>query len=55
MQSSQETREKNDPISSWMLLQPYPNKFPEGNKKWKLPHMARPQQSTLAEASTPYY
>ena len=38
---------KIDIISSWMLLQLYPKEFPEGNKKWKFTHMARPQQSTL--------
>ena len=44
-------RQKEDkiyPISLWMMLQPQPKNFPEGNKKWKLYHMARTQQSTLA-------
>ena len=39
-----------DKISSRMLLQPQPNNFPEGNKKWELPHTSRPQQSILDEA-----
>ena len=43
---------RNNPIFSWILFQPHPKNFPEGNKKWKLTHTARPQQSTLSEAST---
>ena len=27
-----------------MLLQTYTKKFSEGDKEWKLPHLARPQQ-----------
>ena len=38
-----------------MMLQPHPKNFPEGNKKWKLTHIYKPQQSTLAETSTFYY
>ena len=37
-------------ISSWMMFQPHPNKSPKGNQEWKIPHMARPQQSTIVKA-----
>ena len=33
-----------------MLFQPNTKKFPEGDKEWELPHMARPQQSTIVKA-----
>ena len=40
-----------NPIYSWMLFQPDTNKFPEGDKEWKLPHIDRPQQSRIVKSS----
>ena len=42
-----------DPVSSWVLLHPHPKDFPEGDKKWKLSYMDRPQQSKFVKTSTP--
>ena len=38
-----------------MLFQPDTKNFPEGDKEWKLPHMAGPQQSEIFKASSPQH
>ena len=34
-----------------MLFQYDTKNFPEGDKEWELPHMAKPQQSKIVKAS----
>ena len=36
-----------------MIFQNDTKNFPEVDKEWKLPHMAKPQQSTTDKASAP--
>ena len=33
-----------------MLFHPNTKNFPEGDKEWELPHMARPQNSKIVKA-----
>ena len=44
-----------NPISSWMLFQPDTKNFPEGDKEWKIPHMDRPQKSTIVKSYAPHH
>ena len=46
----EQDEDRTDPISPWMLFQPDTKNFPEGDKEWELPHMARPQQSNIVKA-----
>ena len=44
-------KDETNTISSCMMFQYDTKNFPEGDKEWELPHMAKPQQSTIVKAS----
>ena len=46
-------QDRADTVSTWMLIQTYTKKFSEGDKKWKLPNLARPQQSEIIKNIPP--
>ena len=48
-------KDETNPISSCMLFQYDTKNFPEGDKEWELPHMAKPQQSTIVKASASHH